>query len=205
MGDQSQNTQGGDAPSASQARVWEEILAALSGEQGLLDRGIRTGGSAQEYLHEAIRRVASRVADELPHDPAMLRQYILGAVRNIALQDDRRRSREKPAGLFPDSCHHGASDAGLRRLDEEEERIILERCLSGLRPTDRAVLMAVADGACVAELAKRLGKTPASIRSHLRCARRAARQVLALSYRPGRGPELRHVVAPKVRRGGSGG
>ncbi len=169
---------------ASQARTWEAIVAAL-GEEELLKRGLHAGGAAEEHLQEAVLRVACKPASKLPSDPAMLKRYILGTARKIALQEAQWRSREEPAGLFTGARRHEAvSDRGLRSLEEEEERLALEQRLTGLRSTHRDLILLITEGASVRDLAGRLGKTPASVESHLRNARLAAREALERAWPP---------------------
>jgi RNA polymerase sigma factor (sigma-70 family) len=100
-------------------------------------------------------------------------------VRTVAVRAFRRQAgrQEKQAVTLDTSSAEPVDDHELSIFAEEQQQIL--RLLRGLPPGQRAVAALFYDGLTYEEIAELTGKSPATVRSHLRHARKALKEVIA--------------------------
>ena len=96
------------------------------------------------------------------------------AVRTFWKQADRQSNQTEP---LDEAAGEAAADPDLGIFAEEQQQQIL-RLLRGLPTGQRTVAALFYDGLSCEEIAELIGKPPATVRSNLRHARKALREVV---------------------------
>jgi RNA polymerase sigma-70 factor (ECF subfamily) len=109
---------------------------------------------------------------ETIHEPAAW-------VRTTAARKLWKSSQQLPpaAPIDDSTAHPASSEQDLAVFSEEQQRVL--RLLRQLPPAQRSIAALYYDGLSADEIAQATGRPAATVRSHLRHARRALKEVIA--------------------------
>lgn len=154
----------------------EEFSAFFDAEYHRLVRLILAAGASVEEARDVAQEtflLAFRQWNEVEHPAAWIRRV---ALRTLFKNQGRSRRGTELVARLPDPGPEQSAEDTVVGLDEEA---MVVRALRLLPPTQRQVMALVIDGLSPTEIAEVLGKTPTTIRSNLRLARKRLQQTLA--------------------------
>ena len=141
-------------------RFWEPIRVFAA-------RRLADPTQAEDLAQETIRRVLDALAAGRVADPQALPAFVFRTAHNLCLLGYRAASRQARAfaRLAADGPASPATDDPLTRLISEEDHARVRRAMGDLSEGDRDLLKALYyDQLDPAEVARRLGVTPATLR-----------------------------------------
>jgi RNA polymerase sigma factor (sigma-70 family) len=107
-------------------------------------------------------------------------QYPVSWVRTVAIRAYWDRVRMRPQTVPLDgSASQAVGEPDLGIFAEEQQQVL--HALRVLPPEQRTVVALFYDGATCDEIAAETGKSPATVRSHLRHARRTLKELMSAS------------------------
>jgi RNA polymerase sigma-70 factor (ECF subfamily) len=169
---------------AHRARLLERIRARLG-------RKLRASVEAEDVLQETFLRAFESVAHFTPRGPDSFFHW-LGAIAEHLILSASQKKRPAPLELEREPAAGAVSPSRALRREERLER--LESALASLPAEQKEiVLLARLEGLSTAEIAKRLGKSPESVRQILSRGLKRLRGTLSAT-------ESLHLPAAGLRR-----